>query len=204
MSNIYGPFYQCGLTLIPAWLSNHMPRNVWDEITYQFPNFNGATIDVWEWISNFIPHFIMNVITYHEYEELHTKGRMSLLTAFVGLGMSFHNYITYHSLVDRICIIEFNNQLIGTKPSTSTPLETFWTVLNEIAINSLYFLHKSLWKSSWVSVSLFWSTELSHLPQATSNGVIELGERWFGYCHVAWWHQTVTWTVFELSSDRYL
>ena len=25
---------------------------VWDEITYQFPNFN--TIEVWEWMSNFI------------------------------------------------------------------------------------------------------------------------------------------------------
>ena len=30
---------------------------MWDKITYQFPNFNCATIEVWEWISNFIPHF---------------------------------------------------------------------------------------------------------------------------------------------------
>ena len=28
-----------------------------DEITYPFPNFNGATVEVWEWISNFISHF---------------------------------------------------------------------------------------------------------------------------------------------------
>ena len=27
------------------------------EITFPFPNLNGTTIDVWEWISNFIPHF---------------------------------------------------------------------------------------------------------------------------------------------------
>ena len=27
-----------------------------------FPKLNGATIEVWEWISNFIPHFIMDVI----------------------------------------------------------------------------------------------------------------------------------------------
>ena len=32
-----------------AWISNHMPDKVWDEITYPFPNFN----EVWEWISNF-------------------------------------------------------------------------------------------------------------------------------------------------------
>ena len=34
------------------------------QITYPFPNFNGATVEVWEWISNFNPHLIMDVITY--------------------------------------------------------------------------------------------------------------------------------------------
>ena len=38
--------------------------NVWDEIAYPFPNFNGATVEVWEWISNFIPHLTGLVITY--------------------------------------------------------------------------------------------------------------------------------------------
>ena len=52
------------LSLIPAWISNHMPCKVWDEITYRFPNFNGATVEVWERISNFIPHFTMGVIIY--------------------------------------------------------------------------------------------------------------------------------------------
>ena len=41
-----------------------MPSKVWDEITDPFPNFNGCTIEVWEWISNFIPHIMMDVITY--------------------------------------------------------------------------------------------------------------------------------------------
>ena len=30
---------------------------MWDEITYPFLNYNGATVEVKEWISNFIPHF---------------------------------------------------------------------------------------------------------------------------------------------------
>ena len=47
------PFYSCGLTLIPSWISNHISGKVWDEIIYSFPNFNGATVEVWEWISNF-------------------------------------------------------------------------------------------------------------------------------------------------------
>ena len=40
------PFYKHGLTLIPAWISNHMPSKVWDEITYPFLNFNGAAVEV--------------------------------------------------------------------------------------------------------------------------------------------------------------
>ena len=31
-----------------AWISNHMPSEVSDEITYPFPNFNGTTVEVWE------------------------------------------------------------------------------------------------------------------------------------------------------------
>ena len=49
--------------LIPAWLSNHMPCKVWDEIIYPFPNYNCETVDVWEWISNFISYIIVGVIT---------------------------------------------------------------------------------------------------------------------------------------------
>ena len=41
-----------------------MSSKVWDEITYPFPNFNGATAEVWEWMSNSIPHFMTDVIIY--------------------------------------------------------------------------------------------------------------------------------------------
>ena len=41
-----------------------MPSKLWDEITYPLPNFDGCTLEVWEWVSNFIPHIIMDVITY--------------------------------------------------------------------------------------------------------------------------------------------
>ena len=52
------------LSLISAWISNYIHYEVWDEITDPFPNFNGATVEVWEWTSDFIPHFIEHVITY--------------------------------------------------------------------------------------------------------------------------------------------
>ena len=41
-----------------------MPYKVWDEITYPFLNFNGSTIEVYEGKNNFIPHFIIDLITY--------------------------------------------------------------------------------------------------------------------------------------------
>ena len=41
-----------------AWISNNIGIN------HLFPNFNGTTVDVWEWMNNFIPHFKMDVITY--------------------------------------------------------------------------------------------------------------------------------------------
>ena len=47
-----GRFYQHVLTLIPARMSYYSHYLVLDEITYPFPNFNGATVEVWEWISN--------------------------------------------------------------------------------------------------------------------------------------------------------
>ena len=40
-----------------------MPTKVKDEITYPFPNVNNETVEVWEWISDFILQFIMDVIT---------------------------------------------------------------------------------------------------------------------------------------------
>ena len=42
------PFTNMVLTLIPAWIGNHMPRKVWNGITYPFPNFNGSTTEAWE------------------------------------------------------------------------------------------------------------------------------------------------------------
>ena len=58
------PLNKHGLTLIPAWRSKYIHQKLWDEITYPFPNFNGATVEDWEWISNFIPHFTGCEITY--------------------------------------------------------------------------------------------------------------------------------------------
>ena len=38
------PFTDMVLPLIPAWISNCIHKNMWDEVTYPFPNFNGTTL----------------------------------------------------------------------------------------------------------------------------------------------------------------
>ena len=45
-SNISLNTEESTVTLIPAWISNYIQYNVWDEITYPFLNFNGATVEV--------------------------------------------------------------------------------------------------------------------------------------------------------------
>ena len=41
-------------------MSGHMSSKVWDEITYPLVQ----PLKFQEWISNYIPHFMMDVITY--------------------------------------------------------------------------------------------------------------------------------------------
>ena len=64
--------YKHGLPFIPPWISNDMSSKVWDEITYLYPNLNGSTVEVWEWRSNFISHFIMEIITYPYWDKSST------------------------------------------------------------------------------------------------------------------------------------
>ena len=45
-------------------ISDNAHYKACDEIFYPFPNLTGAAIEVWEWISNFIPNCAEHVITY--------------------------------------------------------------------------------------------------------------------------------------------
>ena len=57
-SDFRDPFYYHELKSISAWISDYIYSGVWDKTTYSFPNFNGANVEVWEWISNFFPHLL--------------------------------------------------------------------------------------------------------------------------------------------------
>ena len=61
---ILDPLYKHVLTSIPAYIGAHNSSKVRDEISHPFPDFNGATVAVWEWISTSTSHFMIDVITY--------------------------------------------------------------------------------------------------------------------------------------------
>ena len=61
--NNWDPFYN-HLTIIPVLISNGKHYKVWDDVTSPFPNFNGCTVDVCEWIRYLITHITAHVITY--------------------------------------------------------------------------------------------------------------------------------------------
>ena len=49
-------YFEHGLTLLQSWIFNYIYHKLWDEITYPFLDFDGA--------SNFIPRFTGFVIIY--------------------------------------------------------------------------------------------------------------------------------------------
>ena len=55
---------------LKGMISNYIHYRVCDEITYLFPDLNGAAIEVWEWISNFITCMICNYIHYIVCDEI--------------------------------------------------------------------------------------------------------------------------------------
>ena len=102
---------------LPAWISNHMPSKVWDQITYPFPNFNSWAVEVWEWISNVIPHFIMNVIIYSCWNwswSMSIKGASDLAGSQVGCVVC-----TQHC-VFIIMLPLWTNRLPGSQTGDST------------------------------------------------------------------------------------
>ena len=63
-SSYWDPSYKHEITLVSAWTSKYIHFNVWDETTYPFSNFNNATVEFGEWISNLITRLTVCVIIY--------------------------------------------------------------------------------------------------------------------------------------------
>ena len=91
---------------VPVWISNYIHYDVWDRITYPLSNFNGAAVEVWGCISNFIPHFIIHVITYPCWDQSYSmlvKGAprvqlMQWIEVYLDRGLDNH-YDVHHTRI---------------------------------------------------------------------------------------------------------
>ena len=70
---------------------DHMPNKMWLEINYPFPNFNGATLAIWERINNFIAQFIFyhQTINYNLYKHPYNVDNFCFLTQLTRDPMTF-------------------------------------------------------------------------------------------------------------------
>ena len=89
-----------------------MPSKVWDQITYQFADLNGAAIEVWEWINNFIPYFLMGLITW---STLNKEFTMSTILHFFGctadLGLYYDIWHPVSILMDCLVLATAQNDI---------------------------------------------------------------------------------------------
>ena len=67
-----------------------MISETWEEITYEFPNFNSYTVEVWERINNFIPHFIIDYLSKLGLKLIHVSKRSNTHFHYGLGGVVFH------------------------------------------------------------------------------------------------------------------
>ena len=154
MRPCWNPSYWYGSTVNPAWTSNDMPTKVWNKITYPFQDFNDATVEVWKWIRNFIPHLIMDVITYPCWDwrqSILVKGPQNALKQFLWYWtwamnnclFSHKNYVNFHRFL--LCFSTFLNA-----PKYDDTIFICLIFMSQIVIYS--FFHSTLVLSFYIDV----------------------------------------------------
>ena len=107
------------MNLIQAWIRNYIHYKAWDEIPYSFLNFNGAVVEVWEWISNLIPYFILYRACDHYSRLIHVnkwEGEYITATTPRLIFVNKRGYITITTPVDA------NHNLLKTRITKVIPI----------------------------------------------------------------------------------
>ena len=103
-----------------------MPSKLGDEIIYSFPNFNGAAVEVWEWIRNISPHFIMDVIAYPCWN-LSLRSVLTYVLLVLAYGLAHERKcLNYRktSIISRTLVgnkIVDNSDVVGASPVGAAP-----------------------------------------------------------------------------------
>ena len=94
------PYLLTWIKLYPSMDTWFIHYKVWDKITHPFPNVHGSTVQVCEWINNFIPHFIMHAITYPWWElKLGKRATFFFLTTLHGYNMCIQHFTPWCLLI---------------------------------------------------------------------------------------------------------
>ena len=122
---------------------------MWDEITNPFRNFNGCTVEVWEWICNFIPHFTGHMIIYPcwDYSWFMLRGPRahSLMNEHAHQGRMRSGEMEVTKSIPAICFLHFPNNLKPTGYYIHIwQLSSMW--LNESNRHCRVAARKSCWK----------------------------------------------------------
>ena len=136
---------------------------MWDEIAYPFLNFNGCTVEVYEYISNFIPHFMMDVIIYPCWSKCE---RTSVLEIFV-CHKQYPIVYSTQSLFTRANQVKFTwhvrhlSQIMGYMMTSSNG--NIFRVTGPLSV-PVNFSHKGQWRGAlmfsficvWINSKQLW------------------------------------------------
>ena len=124
--NTWGPFYRHGLTLVTAWISYQIPCKVCYEVTYPFPNSICCIFEVWEWIGNFISHFIMDIIAFPGWGwiwSMSEKGSLGNAT----LPLNLHNPTKHFSSKFHWSLTISRDQMLFLKKDNRRDIERYFS-----------------------------------------------------------------------------
>ena len=175
-----------------------MSNQVWYEITSPFPNFNGCTVEFWPWISNFIPHFIMDYLSilglkltmlvkgppgYQQWT--HKISHIKVNICYIKISLKFvHRGPTLNQIMSSFMVSPGHDKLslcillacplIGTwkMPYSHIEAEAKWMHFPDDILKSI-FVNENVWFRFKFHLSLFLRVQLTIFQQ------------WFRWC-MAW------------------
>ena len=115
---------------------------MWGEIIYPFPNFSSATVDVWEWISNFLQLFTRHVITYSwVLTPMQVSARLmycpppTMPILETHLDMKWKLTLTHCSLTDGVIesVNHYTDVIMGAIASLITSLTSVYSTVHSVA-----------------------------------------------------------------------
>ena len=193
---------------------------MWDEITYSFLNFKGATVEVEEWISNFIPHFSGHIclgiyiyIYIYIYMTFYTW-IIHIASALTSGMLQYNQYVLY--LIAYVLSTSVGSCLHLVTPSPSwivTSQEVGLVAMSKCkyiskmaAASSVFHVWNYEWFIRWVKlVILLWidSTLVVDCIFIMIRWLVALYDLMCAFCDVSWVYSDEKFDMLETNTHRW-